>query len=181
MRGPSLANTLLFWSMLLVGTAAVAPCLVLPAWLERQAQFECLRAREEFLAGQQQRLETARKQIEHLNDDPAYIVRLAEQDFGGALKVPDIETIWIDASSSAAAESPPPPSVGPPPPESPEPLWPELDDFIQVTMQRYPEAHLFVDQHSRPWILGAGGALLISAILLLGLSGPGRAGHAPKI
>jgi hypothetical protein len=95
MSRPSLANTLLFWFMLILGTAGLAPCLALPAWLERQAQIECLRAREIYLAGLQQRLVTVRKQIEHLNDDPAYIIRLAEEDFGRAIKVPDVETIWI--------------------------------------------------------------------------------------
>jgi hypothetical protein len=169
MSRPSLANTLLFWLMLILGTAGLAPCLVLPAWLERQAQLECLRAREVYLAGLQQRLEVVRKQIEHLNDDPAYIIRLAEEEFGRAIKVPDVETIWIDAGS-AEAPSPPPVPVAPLPDEADQ-LWPELDTFIDAAMCRYPEAQLFLDPRTRPWIMGTGGGLIVLAIVLLGLSG----------
>ena len=172
MTRPSVANTLLFWLMLILGTAGLAPCLVLPAWLERQAQIECLRAREVYLAGLQQRLEVVRKQIEHLNDDPAYIIRLAEEDFGRAIKVPDVETIWIDAGSPDAP-SPPPAPVEASPSEADQ-LWPELDTFIDAGMRRYPEAQLFLDSRTRPWIMGTGGGLIVLAIVLLGLSGQRR-------
>jgi hypothetical protein len=175
MSRPSLANTLLFWFMLILGTAGLAPCLALPAWLERQAQIECLRAREIYLAGLQQRLVTVRKQIEHLNDDPAYIIRLAEEDFGRAIKVPDVETIWIDTGSAGA----PTPPAAPAETASAEAdqLWPELDTFVDAAMHRYPEAQLFLDRRSRPWIMGTGGGLILLAIVLLGLSGQ-RVGRA---
>jgi cell division protein FtsB len=168
MTRPSVANTLLFWLMLCLGLGALAPCLALPAWLERQAQVECLRARERYLAGLQRRLEAVRKQIEHLNDDPAYILRLAEEDFGRAIKVLDVETIWIDTSSADASVSPePPPAMSA---EEADQLWPELDTFIDATMQRYPQAHLFIDGRTRPWIMGTGGGLIVLAIVLLGFS-----------
>jgi hypothetical protein len=174
MNRPSVANTLLFWLMLVLGTAGLAPCLVLPAWLERQAQMECLRAREVYLAGLQRRLEAVRKQIEHLNDDPAYVLRLAEEDFGRAIKVLDVETIWIDTSSADAPALPEdPPEASP---EDADQLWPELDTFIDAAMQRYPEAQLFLDGRTRPWIMGAGGGLIVLAVALLGFS----SGHRPQ-
>lgn len=169
MSRPSLPNTLLFWCMLILGTAALAPGLALPVWLERQAQLECLRAREIYLAGLQQRLEVVRKQIEHLNDDPAYIIRLAEEDFGRAIKVPDVETIWIDAGPADAPAPPLPPVEALP--TAADQLWPELDTFIEAAMRRYPEAQLFLDSPTRPWIMGTGGGLIVLAIMLLGLSG----------
>jgi hypothetical protein len=172
MSRPSFANTLLFWLMLALGTAALAPCLILPAWLERQAQVECLRAREVYLAGLQRRLETVRKQIEHLNDDPAYILRLAEEDFGRAIKVPDVETIWIDPGP-ADAPSPPAAPIDALP-ENVEQLWPELDTFVDAAMRRYPEAQLFLDSRTRPWIMGTGGGLIVLAIVLLGVAGERR-------
>lgn len=173
MSRPSVANTLLFWLMLLLGTAGLAPCLALPAWLERQAQIECLHARQAYLAGFQERLQTIRKQIEHLNDDPAYILRLAEQDFGGALKVSDLETVWMDPGPAETTS--PPLTAADAPPEGSDQLWPELDVFIDATLRRYPEAQLFVDDRTRPWIMGTGGALIVLAIVLLGLSGERRA------
>ncbi len=178
MTRPSAVNTLLFWLMLLLGTAALAPCLVLPAWLERQAQLACLQARQAYLDGLQARLRTARIQIEHLNNDPAYILRLAEQDFGGAIKVPDVETIWIDPGPLPADATGPPVAAGSPPAESPEPLWPELDDFIDQGVRRYPEAQLFLDERTRPWLMGTGGGLIVAAIILLGLVGDRRAGRS---
>ncbi len=168
MTRPSLVNTALFWLMLLLGTAALAPCLVLPAWLERQAQLECLRARAAYLEALQQRLQVVRKQIEHVNDDPAYVLRLAEQDFGNAIKVPEVETIWIDngpapGETSAPQQRSPTVSAG----AAPE-LWPELGVFVERAMQRYPQAHLFVDERTRPWLMGTGGMLILAGIVLLG-------------
>jgi hypothetical protein len=171
MTRPTAANTFLFWLMLLLGTAALAPCLVLPAWFERQAQMECLRARETYLAALQQRLETARRQIEHLNDDPAYILRLAEQDFGGAFKLPDVETVWIDSGPPASDTSVPPMIASDTAAPGGDDLLPELDVFIDNAVRRYPEAALFLDDHTRPWIMGVGGGLLLTALGLLGFAG----------
>ena len=49
-------------------------------------------------------------------------------------------------------------------------LLPELDVFIDNAMHRYPEAALFLDERTRPWIMGTGGALLLLALGLLGIS-----------
>ena len=173
--------TVLFWLMMLLGTAALAPCLLLPAWLERQAQLEYLKSHEAYLAALKLRLQTAQKQIEHLNNDPAYILRLAEQDFGGAFKLPNVETIRIEPGSVGDAATPP---LNPPPPDADtpqeDPLLPELSVFIEEAMRRYPHAQVFLDEKTRPMILGMGATLLVAGIVLLGLLDGGRRGGRPQ-
>jgi cell division protein FtsB len=173
MARASVLNTVLFWLMVLLGTAALAPCLVLPAWLERQAQIECLHAREAYLATLQRRLQMLHKQIEHLNDDPAYILRLAQQDFGSALKVPDVETIPIEpgVAPDDATLQPPMPARSP---EDEDQLLPDLTVFVEEAMHRYPYAWMYLDEKTRPVLMGLGGILLLNGIILLGLANSRR-------
>lgn len=178
MARASVLNTVLFWLMVLLGAAALAPCLLLPAWLERQAQIECLHAREAYVETLRQRLQTAHKQIEHLNDDPAYILRLAQQDFGGALKVPDVETIPIEPGTAPDATAPQPPMPDKPPADEDQVL-PDLTVFVEQTMYRYPYAWMFLDDQTRPVLMILGGVLLLNGVILLGLAN-GRRPAKPR-
>jgi hypothetical protein len=163
-------QTLFFWVTVLLGTALLAPCLLLPAWLERQAQIEYLKAHEQYLAALKYRLQATQKQIEHLNDDPAYLLRLAEQEFGGSISVPNVESILIEPGpdSDNARSGPPAPESGTPG-ERADQLLPELSTFIDQAMQRHPYGQVFLDSRSRPLIMALGGVLLLTGIVLLGL------------
>ena len=145
----------------------------MPAWLERQAQIEYLRAHEEYLAALRYRLQTTQKQIEHLNNDPAYLLRLAEQEFGGGIAVPNVETILIDPGPAASSTPPMPTSADPNAPRD-EKLLPELAAFLDQAMQRHPYAQVFVDSRTRPLLMGIGGILLLTGIVLLGLASSWR-------
>jgi hypothetical protein len=171
MSGTNGFKTLLFWLVILLGTAALAPCLILPAWLERQAQLEYLHAHEEYLAALRYRLQATQKQIEHLNNDPAYLLRLAEQEFGGGIAVPNVETILIDPGPAASGTTPPSAASADPNAPRDEKLLPELTAFLDQAVQRHPYAQIFVDSRTRPLLMGIGGVLLLTGIVLLGLVG----------
>lgn len=167
MSRPGPVNTFFFWLMTLLGVAVLAPCLVLPPWLEYQAQLECLKAHRQYLAALETQLRGIQKQIEHLNTDPAYVLRLAQQDFGGSFKVPDIETIPVDAGPDSEPDVPTVSIVEDAP--QPEPILPELTMFLEDALRRYPYAQAFVDERTRPLLMTAGGVLLVGAIVFLGL------------
>jgi hypothetical protein len=164
MSRPGLLNTLVFWLMLLAGTAVLAPSLVLPPWIERQAQLDLLAAHARHVKALQDDLAAARKQIEHLNSDPAYLLRLAAQDFGRSLHLPNVELIRIapgvvhDASTESAGLEPEPAA---------NEALPELGLFVQDALERYPQAQLFLSPTARPVIIGLGAALIVAAIVLL--------------
>jgi hypothetical protein len=180
----SVLDTLLFWLMMLLGAAALVPCLVLPAWVERQAQAECLQADQEYLAGLEHRLATARKQIEHLQNDSAYVLRLAEQDFGASLKVPNEETIRIEPGPAAedadGYNGDATRRHATPTDRFDDELFPQLGVFIDQVMQRYPHAQVFLDGRTRPLIMLMGGVLLLAGILLLGTPEPRRPAQPPS-
>jgi cell division protein FtsB len=168
--GTNALKTLLFWFTVLFGTALLAPCLVLPAWLERQAQAEYFKAEQQRVAALQQRLQMVRMQIDHLNNDPAYVLRLARQEFGKVFLIPNVETIFVEpgeAESSGLADAAVPAGEDTPP--LADELLPELNVFINEAVQRYPHARLFLDDQSRPILMGVGGALLLTGVVLLGL------------
>lgn len=156
-RGRHGLETLLFWMMALAGAVALVPALVLPPWLDYQAQLKRRQAAAVYLATLEERVRTAEKQVDRLTNDPAYILQLAEREFGDALRVPDAETIRLE-----------------PPAESPEnaapvtaqdvPL-PELSAFVDELLGRYPQARFFVNPRTRPVLLGGGAVLLLAAIL----------------
>ncbi len=174
MSRPGALNTLMFWLLLLLGTAALAPCLILPAWLERQAQAECLRAHQERIALLERRLLTTQKQIEHLNKDPAYALRLAERDFGDSLTVPGARTVRVDPApipDGPQGDAVPSADAG----EALDGL-PELAGFLERALRRYPETRLFVHHRTRPIIMATGGGLILAAIVLVAFGRWGAAG-----
>lgn len=164
MARSSQVETALFWAMMVAGAATLAPCLVLPAWLEYHAQRLRLAAAREVQAHEQARAAAVRKQVEHLHDDPAYLLRIAEHEFGQSLNLPDVRTIRIAPSPDAA------PADGPPPPvtDGAADVLPELSAFVRQVLQRYPRVELFVSPTSRPILLAMGAGLLLAALLLLG-------------
>jgi hypothetical protein len=164
---PGLLNTFFFWAMLLAGSAALAPCLVLPAWEERQAQLECLKAQAAYVETLKDRVQRAQNQIAHLQADPAYLLRLAQEDFGSSIKnLPKLETIHIAPGVPDHEPAPAPPV---PAAQGNEDLLPELDSFIEAAQQRYPHATIFLDPQSRQYLMGFGGGLIAAAIVLLAL------------
>jgi hypothetical protein len=165
---------LMFWLMLAAGYAVLAPCLVLPAWLEYEAQLSQLRDRDAAVTALDEQVRQAKKQIDRNKNDPAYILRLAEREFGLSIATPNIAVIPVqpspprdDAPPAAGAASSPPI----------QDVLPELSAFLEQAVARYPYARLFVHETTRPVLLAMSGGLLVTAIMLLG--GWGRQRGAP--
>jgi len=163
-------NTLLFWGMMILGTAALAPCLVLPPWLEYQAQLDRRRAAERRAAAMEQRLASVQKSIEHHRTDPAYILRLAEQEFGDSIDLPDVETILIDPSPEADSNVDTGRLIADEDVLPEDELLPELSAFLEHVLRRYPHTRLFVTDATRRPLMVMGGVLIAAAVLLLGLA-----------
>jgi hypothetical protein len=84
--------------------------------------------------------------------------------------IPNVETIFVEpgeAEASGLADAAAPTGADTPP--LADELLPELSTFINEAMQRYPHAQLFLDEQSRPILMGVGGALLLTGVVLLGL------------
>jgi hypothetical protein len=150
----------------LLGAAVLVPCLALPPWLEYQAQLERRRAAEQYVAQLEQRVADAEDQLDHLQNDPAYLLRLGEREFGDSLDLPPGEMVRV--APSPESDAPPLPPAEPP--ASPE-LLPEFSAFLHTVLQRYPATHLFVSQGSRPIMMLIGITLLLTAFILLGKAG----------
>ncbi len=162
-------ETLLFWLMALIGGAALAPCLILPPWLEYQAQLERRKAADAYVQALEQNLRASEKQIEHLHNDPAYILRLGEQEFGNSVHLPKAETALIAPSPAGSDEDES--SAATQPSRRSDELVPELSAFFEQMLQRYPHAWLFVNDSTRPVLMSLGAALLLTAVVLLGRAG----------
>ncbi|MBK9118216.1 MAG: septum formation initiator family protein [Phycisphaerales bacterium] len=181
-------NTALFWCMFLAGGFVLAPCLLLPAWLERQAQIELLHARQAQLAQLRDRLVVAEKQIDFLQNDPAYILRIAQREFGysaGPLAREGLATGVPLADGQLVLPDPVAPPATPrlmpallPPTHLPG-TQPDLATFVQLTLDRHPRIWFFVDPYTRPTLMALGGGLILCALVLLGDTRP-RAAVAPR-
>ncbi len=160
-------ETLLFWTMALLGGSVLAACLVLPPWLEYEAQRQRLIAASDYVADLEYRLVAAHKQIEHLEHDRDYLLRLAREEFGEQLVPGDGESVPVapgpenEPRESLVAQHAPPL-----PPE--EEVVPPLPRFVADVLHEHPQVYLFVNGTTRPVIMIAGGVLLLTAVVLLG-------------
>ncbi len=166
----SLSNRLpaaLFWTLMIMALAGLAPCLILPAWMDYQ---ESLRLRAVRLNNSERlsaEVAAQQKQIRHLHNDEAYRERILHEEVG--LDPPGIETILVDRRRRAdehAGSTPPSLRRFAP---SDDDRFPMLTTIATSALQRYPNwTHVFILDETRPLVMGMSGVLLVSAILLLG-------------
>lgn len=166
MRG---IETIMFWLMATMGGGALALCLIMPPWLEYQAQLERLKVADAQVVALDQRLAATRKQIEHLREDPAYVLRVARQEFGQSIEAPGTQTFAVEPIAAATTADPLPSTAVPPEPEE---VLPELSVFLAQVIARYPQVGLFVSEQTRPTVMGLSTVLLVTAIVLLGRPSP---------
>ncbi len=82
---------LMFWILTLTGGALLAPCVILPAWVEyRAAQGQQAAAQERVAALEKENVRLARL-IDHQLNDPAFNERQARIEFG--LAEPGVEMV----------------------------------------------------------------------------------------
>lgn len=160
---------LLFWTMAIAGGLTLAPCLILPAWIEHRAVVAGLAAAERRLAALEQRLAANDQKIEHQEHDLAYIEREARRQFG--LQTPGVETMFLDASArdaEAAAARETREALAALRAARQAELWPEASQFIEAALAEYPLARIFIADQTRPVVMGMGAMLLLTAIIALG-------------
>lgn len=182
------AATLLFWAMTITGGLALAACLLLPAWFEYQVARQEYTAALERQAGLRARARQVERQIEHLQQDVAYLQRVYRREFGPA--APAADTLAIQTSeaapwpelynaTSAAPTTDEPPTVRPrteqpgwaerAPSPDPEKGWgpDEISQLVERAVQRYPLIWIFVLDSTRPVVMIAAGVLVLAALILL--------------
>jgi hypothetical protein len=163
MSQPTKLSALVFWAMVLLGGAVLAPCLILPAWLEYEASLDLRALRQQQVERRQAEVEKLRKQREYLETDEAYVLRLARDNLN--IEIPGAQQIVVDPSplaGSSATTAPAGPSSRPA-----DELVPELSALVENLMQRYPLAQVFVHPKTRPPLLFIGAGLILTAIVLL--------------
>ncbi|MBK8914921.1 MAG: septum formation initiator family protein [Phycisphaerales bacterium] len=151
-----------FWLLVAASAALLAPCVLLPAWVEhRAARAAHGEAQQRVLSLAAENVRLARV-IDHHRNDPAFIERHARREFG--LTPPGVEAIPSPAQPTAYADiensdaPPPPPTI----------ISAEMEARVEALLQRFPQAQTFLDPHKRPLILAAGTALALIALVLLG-------------
>jgi hypothetical protein len=147
-----LIESVLFWMMFTAGGLSLAACLLLPPWFEYQATHAQWIGAEHRAAAMEQRVRTISRQIERLEQDEAYLNRIAFEEFG--IATPGVETLAVIPSEP---EEPNLPQPG----RSEERLA-----IINRLVERYPLAWVFVQSSTRPAAMGASGLMVLAALLL---------------
>lgn len=157
----------LFWALMIMALAGLAPCLILPAWMDYQSALRLRAVRlnnSERLAAE---VASQQKQITHLHDDEAYRERILHEEVG--LDPPGIETLLVDRQrrpDERAGSTPPPLRRFAP---SDDDRFATLTTLATSALKHYPNwTHVFILDETRPLVMGMSGVLLVSSILLLG-------------
>ena len=155
------AITLLFWTMFVVGGLSLAVGLVLPVWLEYRVELarrdEAKRRLEEIRT----QLVALERRIDHLQNDPAYLERVANREFGIGTP-PSDESVAIEIVEA--------PTSGPVLLQATGSE--RVTAIIDEATQTHPLVRLYLLGETRPIVMGMSAGLLAAAILLLGRSSP---------
>ena len=150
-------TTLLFWFMFIAGGGALFACLFLPAWLELRALREAYTADRRHTLELERQLARVTKQIEHIQSDPAYLERLAQEEFG--TETPGVQRVPVEiAGSEAAAEAAAASATAQP--ES-------FEAALERATKRNPFLAIFVLDTTRPIVMVMAGVVLVSAFVLV--------------
>lgn len=186
-RRTSAGATLLFWLMFLFGGSILAACMLLPAWMEYRAALQAFRAGRTRVAEMEAQLRALQRQIDAIQNDPAYVERLARRELG--INPPGVEAIALEPPGTGSQSDSP---VGPgvqlmprdadghpaapddespfasvaPPPVEPE-ILPEVSVLVQRALERYPVLRLFVSGPVRGPLMALAGLMIVSALILL--------------
>ncbi|MFQ5806878.1 MAG: septum formation initiator family protein [Phycisphaerae bacterium] len=153
------ATRLLCGLMFLGGGASLFACLFLPPWLEVRALRQAHIAARHRIAKLEERLTRVAKQIEHLQDDPAYLERLARKELG--IETTGVEIIRIDTPDNPVNQ----------PTAAPAPTTAGRDDALATGVEQAartsPFLSVFVLDETRPIVMAMSGVLMIVALALL--------------
>ncbi|QOJ14622.1 MAG: septum formation initiator family protein [Planctomycetia bacterium] len=151
-----------FWLLVATSAALLAPCALLPAWMEhRAARAAHADAQQRVLALSAENVRLARV-IDHHRNDPAFIERHARREFG--LTPPGVEAIPAPAQAPTEIAA----AIGEAPPAPPSIIRADVETGVESFLQRFPQAQAYLDPHKRPMILAAGASLALIALVLLG-------------
>jgi hypothetical protein len=156
----------MFWLMVLLGGSVLAPCLILPAWLEYQASLDLRALRKEQVERRRAEVARLRKQREHLETDDAYLLRVARENLN--IEIPGVQQIHVEPSPLAEPATTEPAAAA----AQGDELVPELSAMIEQVMQRYPLTQVFVHPATRPPLMLIGGGLIVTALVLLSAPAP---------
>lgn len=166
----SLLEALLFWLMVALGTIVLLPAILLRPWVDYHEQLERRQAIEQTLAQVTAEHAEIDQEITHIQTDPAYVRRLAKQQLGEQVAVPDADVAII-----------PTPSPDDPPPRPIE-RWRQTEvttpprvSFEERFQKDNSLAVVFLEPRLRMTMLAMGGALVVAALVLLGPTGRTRA------
>jgi hypothetical protein len=165
MTSTSRFGGLMFWLMVLLGGALLAPGLILPAWLEYRASVDLRTLRQHQVDARQAEITKLRIQREHLETDDAYVLRVAREDLN--IETPGVQRVRVEPEPGTEDDVG---AVGPPgaPNEKDDPV-PELSALVEELMVRYPLAvRVFLRPETRPPMMFIGAGLVVTAVVLLG-------------
>ncbi len=160
---------LLFWFMALAGGLTLAPCLILPAWIEYRAALDAHVVAEKRLRDLQERHTGNERKIEHQRNDVAYLEREARRLFG--VSAPGVDSIIVESDESSerqAAQREAESTLAAMRAARQAELLPEASRLFEDVLNRHPLARIFVLDQTRPVVMSMGAALLLAAIFLVG-------------
>jgi hypothetical protein len=152
------AITLLFWTMFVVGGLSLAVGMILPVWLEYRVEISRRDEAYQRLEDVKKQLVALERRIDHLQNDPAYLERVASREFGfGAPPTEDavaVQVVEAPATSPVLLEAQRPAD--------------RVVAVIDEATQTHPLIRLYLLDETRPLVMGMSAGLLAAAILLLG-------------
>lgn len=157
----SRGNQVVAWSLLFMGLAAFAPCILLPEWRTYQALDLARQVEQHRLESLQAELDKERAHLEALQADPAVIARLAKRDLG--YRDPAEQPIQVPlapADGAAVLTTTEMPFI-------PEPVRPHaMVSHLATYLPDHPFDHVFCDPATRPLLIAMSLSLMLLGVCL---------------
>jgi len=189
-----LGHILMFWTLLAMGFATLAPCVLLPVWNDLQRWLQAEQTLTTTVAALQADLARGRRIMDALRTDPAVNERLAMRELG--YERPDVEIVDLDPPGMRI-ESIRPRSQGPVPlaapgrgacgpaqadpiPPQPAPPFAGLAAWLERWLPDWPWSALFCQSRTRYVMLAMSLGLIAGAFILYSRDGNGTTPAGPN-
>ena len=155
-------GTVVFWLLLGLAVATLAPCIILPEWRHYQSLKLAEQVQEQRVAQLEELVEREQDRLEAMRTDPGTVARLARRELN--YRYEGEQTVWLGSGADPIPMELASPPIGPIKLEPVRP--PELVERALAPLPELDYDNVFCEPSTRPLVMTMSVGLALTAFII---------------